>query len=189
MTRLSLPLLLTVLAVSACGPGVDSAPGPPPAEPRQASGDTVDVQGVSAVRANLEGDVDGTVTLRQLEGGVRVQVQATGLGRDGLFGLQILSARSCDDADPAVHLGDGRTRHGAYDAPPHHRHAGDLGNLASDDRGTARYDRIDAILTLSGYLSPLGRAVVIRQRQDDGWTPPDGDAGNVLACGLLDPIP
>lgn len=187
MPRFLFPLLLALLASVGCGSGEPAEVGPSPAEPRAASGDTVDVQGVAAARARLEGDVSGTVSLRQFDGGVRVQADVSGLGDDELYGLQVLSARSCDGADPSAHLGDGRTRHGAYDAPTRQRHAGDLGNVRSDDRGSARYDRFDAVLTLSGFLSPVGRAVVIRQRQDDGWSQPDGGAGEILACGVLDP--
>lgn len=180
-------LLILALAAGACA--TDPAPdaGPPPAEPRSASGDTVDVRGVSAARARLEGDVSGMVRLRQLDGGVRVQVEVSGLNRDELFGLQILSSRSCDDVDPSMHLGDGRSRHGAYDAPPRRRHTGDLGNLRSDDRGVARYDRIDPVITMTGYLSPVGRAIVVREKQDDAWTGADGGAGSVLVCGILEP--
>lgn len=183
--RVAAALILALLVACADEPAAPS--GPPPAPPRPASGDTVDVQGVRAARAQWTGDVKGSVTLRQFEGGVRVMARASGLRPDRRYGLTVLAARSCEGADPAVHLGDGRTRHGPYDAGPRQRHAGDLGNLDADDRGAARYDRIDTVLPLAGYLSAVGRAVVLRERQDDGHTPPDGGAGSVLACGVLEP--
>ena len=184
-------LLLLILApLAACSPDAPALPSTPEATPpRVASADTVDVQGVARVRASLEGDVTGSITLRAINGGTRVLMSLDGLDQDSQQGVQILSARSCERADPSVHLGDSRAPHGPYGAPAGRRHAGDLGNINGDDRGQGRYDRIDPILSLSGYLSPVGRAVVVRQRQDDGWTQPDGASGGVVGCGVFQPTP
>ena len=161
--------------------------GPPPAPPRVASADTVDVQGVAAARAEITGEVTGSVRLRGLAGGARIQMDLSGLGRDREHGVQILSVRACEDAPGALHLGDGRATHGPYDASAGRRHSGDLGNIRGDDRGRGRFDRIDPRVGLAGYLSAVGRAVVIRERKDDGWTLPDGGAGRVIGCGILQP--
>lgn len=182
-------LLPALFFLAACAqdapPPAPSGPAPEP--PRAASADTVDVQGVSAARAEITGEVTGSVRLRALAGGARVRMELAGLSRDREHGVQILSARSCDDAENALHLGDGRATHGPYDASALRRHAGDLGNIRGDDRGRGRFDRIDPRVPLAGYLSAVGRAVVIREAQDDGWTLPDGGAGAIVGCGILEP--
>ncbi|OZC02822.1 superoxide dismutase family protein [Rubricoccus marinus] len=177
-----LPFLL--LGLAACAQDDPTPLAPEASAPRAISADTVDVQGVSAARAQVEGDVTGTVTLRRVGGGTRVLMSLDGLGRDRFHGVQILSARSCDDLDPARHLGDGRATHGPYDATTGRRHAGDLGNIKGDDRRRGRFDRIDPVVSLDGYVSAVGRAVVVRASQDDGWA---SGGGEVIGCGVLTP--
>lgn len=176
-----------LLTLAACSSEPPTTLGPEPEPPRVATADTVDVQGVVAARAEIEGEVSGSVSLREFENGTRILMRLEGLGRDQHHGVQILSVRSCEEAEEAAHLGEGRATHGPYDAPVGRRHAGDLGNVLGDDRGVGRFDRIDPRVSLTGYLSAAGRVVVIRDRQDDGWTEPDGGAGGIIGCGLLEP--
>ncbi len=177
-------LPLACLLLAACAQDAPAPLAPEARGLRSASADTVDVQGVRAARAEIEGDARGTVTLRAVDGGTRVLMVLSGLDRDTQHGVQILSARSCDDADPERHLGDGRATHGPYDAAPGRRHAGDLGNIKGDDRARGRFDRIDAEVRLDGYLSASGRAVVVRAAQDDGWAE---SGGEIIGCGVLSP--
>lgn len=187
LAALPMRVLALLLALAACTPEAPEPAAPSPAPPRVASADTVDVRGVAGARAEIEGEVTGTITLRQFASGTRVLMYLEGLRADAFHGVQILSVRSCDDTPEAVHLGDGRASHGPYDATPGRRHSGDLGNVEGDDRGIGRFDRIDPNVTLTGYLSAVGRAVVIRDQQDDGWTRPDGGAGTIRGCGVLEP--
>lgn len=152
--------------------------------------DTLVVSGVGAATARLEPvgerEVQGVVRLRQLEGGVRVRAEINGLRETRLHGFQILRATSCEDADPAQHLGnDLGTPHGGPYRLAVDRHVGDLGNIRGGN-GDGRYDRIDTVLRLSGTHSPVGRAVVVRAETDDA-TLPGGGAGDVLACGVFQP--
>ncbi len=119
-----------------------------------------------------------------MAGGVRVLVELDGLSRSEYHALQILRGRDCD-ADPSVHLGaDVGTPHGGPYSLPGLRHLGDLGSVRGDDRD-GRYDRIDAALSLDGTTSPVGRAVVVRAGRDDAASP-DGAAGDVIGCGVLE---
>ena len=68
------------------------------------------------------------------------------------------------------------------------RHAGDLGNIEADENGKADVD----ILIQSGTslfgddtISILGRSIVIHQKEDDGSVPKHGNAGRILACGIV----
>lgn len=175
-----------LLVAAACQ---DPAPAPPTSAPPSLAPDTVDVQGVDGAVARVEpvgaGRASGTVRLLQADGGVRVVAEIEGLSQSEFHALQILRGRDCD-ADPAVHLGaDAETPHGGPYSLPGDRHAGDLGNIRGD-AGRGRYDRIDPVLALSGTESAVGRAVVVRAERDDASSP-DGAAGAVIGCGVLEP--
>lgn len=180
-----------LLAVVGCQSPDPAAPAPdaPPSSARVLPLDTADVQGVDRVVARIEpvgGDgVRGTVRLLRAEGGVRVTAELEGLSASEYHGLQVLRGRDCG-ASPAVHLGaESGAPHGGPYSLPGERHAGDLGNVRGD-RGRGRYDRIDPVLRLSGTGSAVGRAVVVRASRDDAASP-DGAAGAVIGCGVLEP--
>ena len=195
------PLLATLAALAAlAGCAEPTAPagapsGPPDSAPLGAAGtaalppDTAEVRGVARAQAQIEpvggGRAEGTVTMTRVDGGVRVRAQLEGLAREQYHALQVLRGRDCD-ADPDVHLGaDAGTPHGGPYSLPGLRHAGDLGSVRGD-RGTGRYDRVDAALSLSGPGSAVGRAVVVRASRDDAASP-GGAAGAVVGCGVLEP--
>ena len=153
--------------------------------------DTVDVQGVSVARARVqaaaEGTATGVVTLSRVSGGVRVLAEVQGLTPEAFHALQILSGRDCQ-ADPAEHLrAAADTSHGGPYSLPGLRHAGDLGSIRGEGDGAGRYDRIDAVLSLDGTTSPVGRALVIRALRDDAASP-DGAAGEVIGCGVIERV-
>ncbi len=177
--RADAPLATDTLALDSLAA---EAPALPP--------DTVDVRGVQGARARIEpvgaGSATGTVRLARVAGGVRVLATLDGLSPSDFHALQILRGRDCD-ADPAVHLGvDAGTPHGGPYSLPGLRHAGDLGSIRGDG-GDGRYDRIDAVLSLDGTASAAGRAVVVRAGRDDGASP-DGAAGDVIGCGVLERV-
>jgi Cu/Zn superoxide dismutase len=182
--------LAALLAVAACAEPT-TAPEPPrptPTAPTLAP-DTLDVRGVTRAVARVEpvggGGARGTVRLLQTDAGVRVRAELEGLSQSDFHALQVLRGRGCD-ADPAVHLGaEAGTPHGGPYSLPGERHAGDLGNVRGDG-GAGRYDRIDPVLSLSGTGSAVGRAVVVRAGRDDAASP-DGAAGEVVGCGVLEP--
>ena len=182
-------VIALVAALAACETApVEVAPPTPGPEAPTLPPDTVDVQGVSFATAAIEpvgsGDVEGTVSLSRSAGGIRVLMSLTGLTSQDYHAVQILRGRDCD-ADPAIHLGiDAGTPHGGPYSSPRFRHAGDLGSIRGD-RGRGRYDRIDPVLSLDGTMSAVGRAVVVRERRDDGASP-DGAAGDVIGCGVLE---
>ena len=183
--------LALVAALAACAE--PDAPSPTPPPPPSTSTpvldpDTVAVRGVSLATARIDpvgaGRVTGTVRVREVDGGVRVRADLSGLSQSGFHAFQILRGRDCD-ADPGVHLGaDAGAPHGGPYSLPGDRHAGDLGNVRGD-RGRGRYDRIDPALSLDGVGSPVGRAVVVRAERDDAVS--DGTGGAVIGCGVLQP--
>ena len=180
--------LAAVAFLTAC---TEPDASPPPSPTRTSAPvlapDTVAVSGVSVATARIEpvgrGRAEGTVRLRQLGDGVRVQADLRGLSQSQFHAFQILRGRDCD-ADPDVHLGAESGPHGGPYSLPGERHAGDLGNVRGD-RGRGRYDRIDPVLDLGGVGSPVGRAVVVRAERDDAVS--DDTGGAVIGCGVLQP--
>lgn len=65
------------------------------------------------------------------------------------------------------------------------RHAGDFGNLESNDQGVAAFKLTVDNLSLGGMSNPvLGRAVIIHAQPDDGGQP-TGNAGDRIASGVI----
>ena len=130
----------------------------------------------------LDGSMVGTVDFSQLNTGVRIVAFARGLD-DGLFGLHIHEGGSCDQ--PGLHFNPADTDHGEPGSVDGSRHAGDLGNIRSEN-GRARYDRIDTVLRMDSTDSIIGRVVSIHIGQDDLNTQPSGEAGDIAVCGVIE---
>lgn len=104
----------------------------------------------------------------------------------GKHGLQIRTNGSCSSRAlrSSKHFNPTDSRHG----PPSsaQRHVGDFGNLDVSKDGSAQFEmRTDSLTVGKGATSVVGRSVVITSRADDGRTQPDGNAGKVLACGVI----
>jgi Cu-Zn family superoxide dismutase len=90
-----------------------------------------------------------------------------------------------------LHFNPENKDHGAPD--DENRHHGDLGNFQADGNGVVDITVNDQLMSLyyEGEFSPIGRGVVIHERQDDlgrGNAPSSktvGNAGGRLACGNL----
>ncbi|NNF57942.1 MAG: superoxide dismutase family protein [Rhodothermaceae bacterium] len=126
--------------------------------------------------------VTGTVQFTAFEAGTRVVALVRGLG-PGYHGLHVHTGPDC--SAPSLIHGDDQALHGSPHNRPPYRRAGDLGNLYARD-GMARYDHIDPVLRLDGPLAAVGRVVVVHAKRDDLNTQPDGNAGEVIACGVLE---
>jgi Cu-Zn family superoxide dismutase len=139
-----------------------------------------------AVLSPTEGNsVSGMVTFIQVQNGVRIVADVTGLS-PGAHGIQIREFGNCialDGSSVGADFNPLRTQHGAPDTM--FRHAGDLGNLVADASGRAHYERVDTVILLQGPNSIVGRAVTIHQRPDDLRSQPSGNVGAVVACGVI----
>ncbi|KAJ6477371.1 superoxide dismutase [Mycena vitilis] len=142
----------------------------------------------------LKGDskATGTVTFEQSKTGVTT---VTGELRN----LDPLSSRGfhihqfgdlsdgCLSAGP--HFNPFGMNHGAPSDTE--RHVGDLGNIKTDESGSASFKLEDSLISLNGPLSILGRAVVLHAGTDDlgrGGDPESlktGNAGARAACGVI----
>lgn len=130
-------------------------------------------------------------------GGVRVFGRITGLtpGKHGFHVHQYgdIFTNGCDSAGP--HFNPTNALHGAPQDSPHHRHAGDLGNVIANDDGIANIDILDNVLKLRGPDSILGRSIVVHAneddlgRQDNEESKKTGNSGPRLACGIIAIVP
>ncbi|KAI9561944.1 copper zinc superoxide disumtase 1 [Daphnia sinensis] len=143
--------------------------------------------------------VTGVVNFTELAstGGVRVFGRITGLttGKHGFHVHQYgdIFTKGCDSAGP--HFNPTNALHGGPQDSPHHRHAGDLGNVVANDYGIANIDIVDHFLKLRGPDSILGRSIVVHAneddlgRQDNEESKRTGNSGSRLACGIIAIVP
>ena len=153
-------------------------------------GGTTDTQSKVAV-VNLQptqgNDVSGRVTFTPEPSGVQVVADITGLS-PGKHGFHVHENGDCSAPDASSaggHYAPNNSPHGAPDDPANQRHVGDLGNITADASGNAKYNRVDNIISLDGNNSIVGKAVIVHSGADDLKSQPSGDAGNRVACGVI----
>ena len=165
-------LLLLGLAVgsSACA---SSAP------PRERRGQAV-----------LEGrggnSLTGLATLHEDETGVWIELDLFG-APPGQHGVAVHSGDSCEGfyaGAAGPHFNPYRRPHGGREGEA--RHAGDMGNILVDAAGFGRLQaHLPGVTLASGGLSIAGRALVVTERPDDLVSPPAGNGGRPIACGVI----
>ena len=134
---------------------------------------------------NASGASVGSALLRQENGRVRIVVQASGLA-PGRHGIHVHSVGQCEAPafqSAGAHFNPSGAPHAGPDDAK--RHVGDLGNIKADASGTARYKRVDKLITLSGTNSIIGRSIIVHAKADDLKTQPSGDAGDRIGCGVI----
>lgn len=125
-------------------------------------------------------DLRGAVRFYQMPGGVLIEADIVGLpvNTSGFYGFHIHTGSSCGDdfAETGGHF----ARH----TQRHPMHTGDLPPLLSCN-GRAYM----AVMTNRfSVRDVLGRTVVIHSAADDFRTQPAGNAGKMIACGIIDPV-
>ncbi|KAF8139507.1 superoxide dismutase [Mycena galopus ATCC 62051] len=143
---------------------------------------------VTKAVAVLKGDskATGTVTFEQGKNGVTVtgELRNLDLSRRAVSTFNLTDG--CLSAGP--HFNPFGKNHGAPSDTE--RHVGDLGNIKTDESGTASFEFKDTLISLNGPLSIVGRAVVLHAgtddlgRGDDDESLKTGNAGARAACGV-----
>jgi Cu-Zn family superoxide dismutase len=130
-------------------------------------------------------EVRGVVHFTRVPGGVRVVAEVSGL-TPGLHGFHVHEFGDASSPDGMAAGGHFNPAHETHNGPTaEHRHAGDLGNLEADASGRATLDRIDAVLSLDGAHSIIGRGLVVHASPDDLKSQPTGNAGKRVAVGVI----
>lgn len=120
----------------------------------------------------------GEVRFYQLPAGVLVEADVSGLPNNdsGFHGFHIHTGAACADSDFSSTGG-----HFSPNDVPHPRHAGDLPPLLSYN-GRAYL----AVMTDRFSIADItGRTVVIHSDADDFHSQPAGNAGDKIACGVI----
>ena len=147
-------------------------------------------QAQDAVAELVDGKTNpvGTAQLNQLGQGVQIVVAVSGLPA-GKHALHIHETGECEPPFESAggHFNPTGAEHG-WDNPQG-PHAGDLPNIYVGE-GAVEIEYITDRVTLEDGDTSLfdddGSAIVIHEGQDDYVSEPAGDAGNRLACGVIE---
>lgn len=141
--------------------------------------------------ADAAGFDRGEVTLTQLDSGVRVVIQGTGLA-PGSHGVHIHMTGSCmapDFASAGGHWNPRGRQHGRDN--PMGQHMGDMPNLIVGQDGNGMIELVVEGARIARGTAALldedGAAIVIHAGPDDYVSDPAGDAGSRIACGEVYP--
>nr|BAL56409.1 Cu/Zn superoxide dismutase [uncultured Acetothermia bacterium]BAL59491.1 Cu/Zn superoxide dismutase [Candidatus Acetothermum autotrophicum] len=145
-----------------------------------------------ATLRDAEGKVLGVALFVQESQGVRISVTVKGLS-SGEHGIHIHSVGKCEPPDflsAGPHFNPTNKKHGLNN--PEGPHAGDLPNLVVNEDGSAVYEHVTNLVTLTpGELSLFdedGSALVIHAGPDDQSTDPAGNSGARVLCGVITPM-
>lgn len=142
-------------------------------------------------------NASGTLTVSELpEGGIHISGKVIGLSLNNLHGFHIHEKGNCSDAE-ALNAGghfnpDKNHVHGAsiVNEPYSLQHAGDLGNIRSNNLGIANIDitiKVPKLTLESGDENSIsGKSFVVHANKDDEKTSPAGNAGKRILCGVIE---
>lgn len=154
----------------------------------QAQAQAQDTRSVDFVGA--DGQAMGTAELvAGAGGGVMIKLDLTGLPADQWVAFHVHETGECDHASnhesAGGHFNVGQTEHGFMSA--NGPHAGDMPNQYVAANGALKAEVFNHMVTLDeGEAGVVGRALMIHAGTDDYQSQPSGDAGDRLACAVID---
>lgn len=136
---------------------------------------------------NREGDEAGTVSVNRTKSGTALIIVALSGIPEGAHGIHLHETGDCsadDFSSAGGHLaGDADHGVGAEGGP----HPGDLPNVIAGPDGEINVEIFNERLDLEGMLfDDDGTAFIVHAGPDDYMSQPAGDAGDRIACGVLE---
>jgi len=131
----------------------------------------------------------GTAQLTQTAHGVLIAVDLHGL-KPGMHAIHIHETAKCEPPSfksAGGHDNPGKKQHGFMNAEG--AHAGDLPNIEVPANGKVKAELLAHDETLEGpdgLFAGDGSALVIHAKADDYKSQPAGDAGDRVACGVIE---
>jgi len=145
----------------------------------------------SATLKNAAGETIGSATfVKTLSGVIHISITAEGIP-EGAHGVHVHETGDCSGdgfKSAGGHLGNGGDHGiGSSNGP----HPGDLPNAHVGAGGVLKVEYFTKALMLEEFgLGPLydedGSAIVIHSGPDDYQSQPSGDAGDRIACGVIE---
>lgn len=139
---------------------------------------------------DAEGDVAGSAELTAAaSGGVLIRLEITGLPAGEWVAFHVHETGACDHTtgheSAGGHFNPASSEHGFQMAAG--PHAGDMPNQYVGDDGALRAEILNASVMLDeGETGIIGRALMVHAQPDDYESQPSGDAGDRLACGVIE---
>ena len=143
-----------------------------------------------AALKDKSGKAVGDVDLSQIPGGVLLKLTLKGLP-PGERAFHIHAVGKCEapfeSAGP--HFNPSNHKHGMMTGPGH---AGDMPNLHILQSGELTVEIVNSAITLekgkpNSVFDSDGSAIVIHDKADDYKSDPAGNAGDRIACGVIEP--
>lgn len=136
-----------------------------------------------------DGSDTGSATLTQTTEGVLIELEVSGLPADTWVAFHVHETGTCDHStgheSAGGHFNPTDKEHGfKVSSGPH---AGDMPNQYVAADGVLRAQVLNTFVTLNdGDNAIKGRALMVHAGQDDYTSQPSGDAGDRLACGVIE---
>ncbi|UOM34125.1 superoxide dismutase family protein [Acuticoccus sp. I52.16.1] len=139
---------------------------------------------------NADGGEIGTITFQQTPAGVLITTDISDLP-EGEHGFHIHETGKCDASDGFKSAGGhyaGGMKHGfLVEGGPH---PGDMPNVTVGSDGVLKVSVLNTMVSVKGGENPLldddGSALMIHSGADDYESQPAGDAGNRIACAVIE---
>jgi Cu-Zn family superoxide dismutase len=146
--------------------------------------------GKAVIEGTTEGShVSGSATLKDTPKGLKVTVKVAGVP-PGTHGFHIHEKGACGDQGNAAggHFNPAGVPHGFLPKDgPTKAHAGDMGNIEVNVKGSGKATSVLPGVSLTGTGgTPTvdGRAIIVHEKADD-FGQPTGNAGGRIGCGII----
>lgn len=150
---------------------------------------TQNADAAQATLADSKGKEVGTVTLTETPNGVLLRAEFKGLPA-GELGFHVHETGQCTPPDfksAGGHLAGGKKHGLLVEGGPH---AGDMPNIHVSESGSLTIEVLNTGLSLDNGEGAVfdkdGSAVLVHAHADDYKSQPSGDAGDRIACGVIE---
>ncbi|MFU8863220.1 MAG: superoxide dismutase family protein [Rhodobacterales bacterium] len=136
-----------------------------------------------------EGQPNGSASLSQTNSGVLIEIEVQGLPAESWVAFHVHEGGTCNHEDghesAEGHFNPGGAEHGFL--PDGGPHAGDMPNQYVPESGVLRAQVLNTFVSLEdGDTDIRGRTLMIHAEPDDYQSQPSGDAGDRIACAVIE---